>query len=46
MYYIKRFLGALVKLLQATTSFVMSDRPSVAVRKEQVSFNWTDFHEI
>ena len=38
------FLGAFVKLLKATTSYVMSVRPSV--RMEQLGSHWTDFHKI
>jgi len=36
--------GAFEKLQKATTSFVMSVRPSV--RMEQLGSHWTDFNEI
>jgi hypothetical protein len=38
------FLGAFAKLRKATINFVMSARPSA--RMEQLSSQWTDFHEI
>ena len=40
-------LGAFVKLLKVTASFVMSVRPSIcpSVRIEQLRYHWTDFHE-
>jgi len=45
-------LGAFAKWRKATTSFVMSDCPSVrlldrpSVSMEQFGYNWMDFHEI
>jgi hypothetical protein len=39
-------LGAFEKLRKATISFVMSVRPSVSIRMEQLDSRWTDFHEI
>ena len=47
-YYVSNILGALEKLRQATVSFVMSVSLSISpsVRKEQLGFQWTDFHEI
>jgi hypothetical protein len=38
------FLSAFAKLRKATTSCVMSVRPSV--RMEQLGSHWTDFHEM
>jgi len=41
-------LGAFVKLLKVTISFVMSVRLSIcpSVHTEQLGYHWTDFHEI
>jgi hypothetical protein len=40
------FSGAFAKLRQAIISFIMSVRPSrKSVLMEQLSSNWTDFHE-
>jgi hypothetical protein len=42
------FEALVTKWRKATVSFVMSVRPSVLsiARKEQLSCQWTDFHEI
>jgi hypothetical protein len=38
------FLGVFTKVRKVTISFVMSVHPSVHI--EQLSSNWTDFHEL
>ena len=39
------FVSFVRKITKATTSFVMSVRLSVSVRKEQLGSHWTDFHD-